>query len=375
MVTLVSTFPAALLGLLGGTFADRMSRRKIILVTDFLSGVLSLGLAALVLLLPDRPRVILAGLLVTAFLLGALGAFFRPAIQAAIRDLVPAPKVTAANSLMGLSMSVSAFVGQALGGVLFRLIGPGLLFVINGLSFLFSGTSELFVKIPQEIPETSRDGRSLLTEVRRETVEGLRYIWADRGLTTILLMEVSDMVFIMAISVLFPFFVEDHLGASPDWYGYLIAVFGIGNALGVVLPGVVPLAGRIRVRLMVAAGLLASTAGIWLGQVHSGKSALVLLLAAGAFAGFNAIHVMTAVQVAAESRVRGRVLGLFNTLSLAAVPVAAGLSGVVADLLDQGIAAVYTLSGVGLALSPLLLLSSPRARALLAYPQQAADID
>lgn len=372
MVTLASSLPAALLGLLGGTFADRMSRRSIILFTDFLSGVLSLGLASLVLVLPDQPRVILAGLLVTAFLLGALGAFFRPAIQAAIPDIVPASKVTSANSWMGLSMSVSAFVGQAVGGVLYRLLGPGLLFLINGLSFLFSGVSELFVRIPQEVPDSPPGGRSLLAEVRRETAEGLRYIWADRGLTTVLVMEVSDMVFIMAISVLFPFYVEDHLGASPDWYGYLIAVFGLGNALGVVLAGAVPLAGRTRVRLMVTAGLLATAAGISLGRIHTGSSALILLLAAGAFAGFNGIHVMTAVQVAAESRVRGRVLGVFNTLTLAAIPLAAGMGGVVADLLEQDIASAYTLFGAGLVVSPLLLLSSREARALLAYPQQEA---
>ena len=96
-----------------------------------------------------------------------------------------------------------------------------------------------------------------------------------------------------------------------------------------------------------------------------------LLLAAGAFAGFNAIHMMTAVQLAADSQIRGRVLGLFSTLTLAAIPVAAGVSGVVADLLQQDIASVYTLCGAGLGLSPLILLSSPRARTLLADRQQA----
>ncbi len=374
MVTMASTLPGALLGPLGGTFADRYPRRRILLATDFASGFLSLGLAALVMALPDRPQLILAGLLTTAFLMGALGSFFRPAITAAIPDLVPPEKITQANSLMGVSMSASNFIGQAFGGVLFRLLGPGLLFVFNGVSYIFSGVSEIFIRIPQKIPEKTAGGRRLLADMRAETLQGLRYIWADRGLVALLLVLVNDMIFLVAISVLFPFFVEDHLGADPDWYGYLAATFGAGNVLGSILAGVLKLSGRTRVRLIVVGGTLAAISAVTLGRgVDSNWEALFVLLAAGTFLGFNDIHMLSAIQLASRKDMRGRVLGLFGTIGLAATPVAAGLSGIVTDLLKQDIGTFYAICGIGLGLSPLIVLTSTRGRAHLAYEKVPAD--
>ncbi len=374
LVTMATTLPGALLGPLGGAIADRYSRKGIILMTDFARGTISLALAALVIAFPDEPRLMLSGLLATAFLMGALGSFFRPAINAAIPDLVPPDKVTSANSLMGVSMNVSTFIGQVFGGVLFRLLGPALLFIFNGVSYIFSGISELFIKIPQKFPESSPSFQSVLADVRRDTVEGLRYIWAERGLTMILLTIVNDMVFLVAISILFPFFVEDYLEASPDWYGYLVATFAAGNALGALSAGVLKVGGRWRIRMIVAGGMMASGAGLLLGNIHSNWHALVLILVAGTFVGFNDIHMFTAIQLAVGSEMRGRVLGLFGTITLAATPIAAGMSGVATDLLKQDISMVYMLCGAGLGITPLIVLSSSRARSLLAYERGQASV-
>ncbi len=374
LVTMASTLPGALLGPLGGAIADRYSRRGIILMTDFIRGALSLGLAGLVYVYSDQPKVVLVGLLSTAFLMGALGSFFRPALLASIPDLVPPDKVTAGNSLLGVSINVSTFLGQAVGGVLFRLLGPVLLFVFNGVSYIFSGISELFIKIPQKLPESNPSWRKVLASVRQETLEGLRYIWAERGLTMLLVAAVADMVFMVAIAVLFPFFVEDHLEASPDWYGYLVATFAVGNALGAIVAGVLKVGGRRRVAMIVVAGTVASISGMILGHIHSGWHALILILVAGTFVGFNGIHVLTAIQLASSNEIRARVLGLFGTISLAATPIAAGLSGVVTDLLKQDIGTVYTLCGLGLGLTPLIVLLSARTRVLLAYEKHQETI-
>ena len=104
--------PAILLGPFGGTLADRMSRRAILIGADLVRGVAAISLAALVLLEPGRSGTILVGLLILSAVMGVGDAFFRPAISASIPDLVPEEDVTRANSANRLALDVSTFVGQ-----------------------------------------------------------------------------------------------------------------------------------------------------------------------------------------------------------------------------------------------------------------------
>jgi DHA3 family macrolide efflux protein-like MFS transporter len=169
--------PAILLGPFGGTLADRMSRRRLLILADVVRGVAAIALAALVLLVPGRSGTILAGLLVLSAVMGACDAFFRPAISASIPDLVPAAEVTRANSINRIALDGSSFLGQGAGGVLFRLLGPGILFLVDGLSYFFSALSEALVRLPPPPVSPKTAGwREAGADFWRELKLGLRYL-------------------------------------------------------------------------------------------------------------------------------------------------------------------------------------------------------
>ena len=99
LLQMLAFLPGVLLGPLAGTFADRHSRRTIIIVCDLLGGMAVLSLAIAMLSGIQNNDLILSWIFIVAIFIGTTQAFFRPAVTAAIPDLVPHERLEAANSL------------------------------------------------------------------------------------------------------------------------------------------------------------------------------------------------------------------------------------------------------------------------------------
>jgi MFS transporter, DHA3 family, macrolide efflux protein len=360
--------PAILLGPFGGTLADRWSRRRILILTDVLRGLAAIALAALVLLVPGRSGTILTGLLILSALMGVCDAFFRPAIAAAIPDLVPEAELTRANSANRLALDVSTFLGQGLGGVLFRVIGPGILFLTDGVTYLFSACAESLVRLPPP-PPTAKLGswREAGRDFWREVKLGLRYVAGRPGLRYLFFLAPLEGFFMITIVVLLPFYVEDFLHVRPDWYGFLVAAFGGGSFCGSIAAGATNLTGRRRTWAYLACGVGFGAAAVAFSFARSPWMALALLFIGGVMGGFNTIHVLSLAQVTTAAELRGRVLGLFETLGLSALPIAAGTAGLVAALLHRNIPLVYLGCGTALLILALIQASQREVRDFLAH--------
>jgi DHA3 family macrolide efflux protein-like MFS transporter len=369
--------PAILLGPFGGTLADRMSRRQILILADLVRGVAAIALAALVLMVPGRSGTILVGLLILSAVMGVCDAFFRPAISASIPDLVPEAEVTRANSANRLTLDISTFLGQGSGGVLFRLIGPGILFLVDGITYLFSAAAESLIRLPPPPPVPKTAGwREAGADFWRELKLGLRYVASRKGLRYLLFLAPLDSFFMITIVVLLPFFVEDFLHVRPDWYGFLVAAFGGGSVLGSILAGVTKTTGRLRTWAYLLFAVLFGVAAIGLGLARSPWMAMGLIFAAGVMSGFNTIQVLSLAQLTTPSELRGRVLGLLETLGLSSMPLAAATAGIVADLLHRNIPLVYFGCGVALIAVALVQAGKREVREFLAYeppPEAAAE--
>lgn len=374
LLLMASALPAVLLGPIAGTFADRHSRRNILIFCDTFSGLSVLSLAGLMFWMPQATDLILVWIFVVSVLVAIFNAFFRPAQSAAIPDLVPAAKLNTANSLNQSSFQISNLFGQGLGGVLFRILGAPLLFLVDGISYLFSALSECFIKIPQTLPDKKARWREMFQEFKRDTVVGMRYMWRHPGMRNFFFAISVLNFFSYPFIVLMPFYVEDYLKVTPDWYGYLLAAWGLGALLGNLITGAVNVSGRLRSWLIIIFLTLASLLLGALGILFIKEAVLALFLVVGMMSGFINVSIVTILQQSTPSDIRGRVFGLLTTIAAGLAPVSMGLTGVIADLLNQNVPLIYLATAIIGTLLTVLIALNKDFREFLAYePDQDAS--
>ncbi|MBI5302093.1 MAG: MFS transporter [Chloroflexi bacterium] len=370
LMLMLSNLPGIVLGPIGGTFADRYSRRAIILVSETLNGIAVLSLAALLFVAPESTDIVLVWLFIVSFVSAVVSSFFNPAMSAAIPDLVPETRVATANSLSQFTAQIAVFFGQGIGGTLFRLLGAPILFLINGLTYLFSAACVLFIRIPQEIPAEAGDWRKQFTILKVDLMNGFRYVWHTHGLRELVFVSAFLNFFTVPIIVLLPFYVEDFLKVSVDWYGFLLAAYGVGSVIGYVLAGIIRLEGNARSRVMVSMIILESFGYGLLGFADSPYTALALALLGGCVGGFVGILITTLLQITTPGDIRGRVFGFLATIAGSITPIAMGMTGVIADALGHDIALIYISCGAILFVLSILVSLSREFRNYLAFERE-----
>ncbi|MCU7495889.1 MAG: MFS transporter [Ignavibacteria bacterium] len=374
LIGMISSIPAILLSSVGGAVADRYSRRKILIYCDALNGIAVLVLASVLYLSPGKTDLVLASFFAISLLMSVVNSFFQPAISAAVPDLVPREKITGANSLDQASEQVMTFLGQGIGGVLFRMLGAPMLIFFNGVSFLFAAICEVFIEIPQKIPEKGKDWKDQMAHFKKDVIEGFRYVWNNQGLKKMTLLFTFINFMTVPVIVLLPFYVEDFLKATADWYGFLLAMYGIGSMLGYILAGLLKLKGRLRAFTVLTFFLAESSGFGFLGLISSTATALVLAVIAGTLNGFVGVYIITALQVTTPSPMRGRVFGFISSLSGAMVPLSMGLAGFIFDATGKNIQLIYMSCGLIMFLIALVSLFSGDIRNFLSNDNDSDEV-
>lgn len=346
---MAATVPVVLLGPVGGTLADRHSRRAILVVTDLLRALAVGGLGAFVLWRPDATPHHVGPIIAVAAFNGVMGAVFAPAFQALLPELVAADRLAAANSIGQMSRQASALVGQALGGVLYGAWGPAALLLLDSLSFGYAGVATWLLPSDRRQPRAGVSIRIAMQRYAADTREGLAYVWRRTGMTAVLGVVAGVNCLFMPVVVLLPFYTRDVLLAGPEWYGFLLGGSGAGAVAGSILAGVV-LAKVSAVATLVRACVGGIACGLLLLAVtQSTWLALAAFAGIGALSSLINVAVITAFQSVVAADIRGRVMALVIAVSTAAVPLGMGIGGVLGDRWPGSLPLVFAGSGLAIA--------------------------
>ena len=346
LVAMFSALPGVLLGPFGGAIADRFSRRKLIVFGDLILGItlLSVGITFL---LVDGSTDLKVGLMIAAgVIVGIVGSFFRPAVTAAIPNLVPIEKLASANAMNSFSMTGSMALGQAIGGVLFRIVGAPILIFVNVITYLLSALSEVFIRLPQELPVTPPSWRSLARQFNHEVVEGIRYVWTHRGLRNMALAFAVISFITAPLSILMPILLDQHRNLPPDWFGYLMAAMAVGNLFGLALAGSIKIDGSSRAIWILISLYAMATTTFLMGTAEKSYILLIANAVSGFFMGGTTVLFTTLMQATTPDGLRGRVASVMSTVIGGTTPIAMGLSGVLADAVDQDVPFLFQSASV-----------------------------
>jgi DHA3 family macrolide efflux protein-like MFS transporter len=379
LMLMAAVLPLVVLGPLTGTLADRLaSRLRIIVTCDLLSGTIVLLLALGFMAGPVAWRP--AMLFTAALLVGVCNAFFDPAVNALTPDLVPRDRIEAANAFRQSARQVTSLTAQGLGGMLFLLIGPAALFLLDGLSFLIAGAAEMLIQAPRHEDHELRNPQCEMRHAERgqdaprprpgvlgQAAEGFRYVAAQPGMIGFLMATAVFNALLMPITVLLPVYATNYLQADVRWYGFLLAAISAGALAGCTLAGAMRLSGPSRRSLLLTAFVVLALALALLGQIRSRWIALAIAFTTGLLAGIINVLVLSIVQRRASGEYRGRVIALHTMMTRVLVPIGLVGGGAIADLTGRNVPLVYAICGGTLALTSIVLLAArPTSRAFLA---------
>ncbi len=225
-----SVIPMAVIGPFAGVLNDRISRKSIVILSDFLRGILILWMAYLAY---TNTLTALLIYLISA-LMGIGGAFFNPAIQSTIPNIVPDEKLTRANSFYQTGIQFTQIIGPAIGGLLVGFFGPFFVFMLNGFSFVISAGTEIFINFKQSISEDKNS--SFFSDFK----DGFRFLY-DQKLIFWSMIIVSILNFAFSpIDILIAKQIKEiyHLGALE--LGYSVSAFAIGMMIGSIVLSIIP---------------------------------------------------------------------------------------------------------------------------------------
>ena len=164
--------------------------------------------------------------------------------------------------------------------------------------------------------------------------------------------------FTAPFAVLLPFFVEDTLGSTPAWFGYIIGGMAVGSIIGSIAAGALNVAPKNKGKVVIAALSLLAAGFVAFAYSSGPVVALLILAVAGLCSGIVGVLITSVIQLSTPTEIRGRVFGLLGTLSMGLAPISLGLAGIVADMLDRNIPLIYMVSGLCLlALMPMLIIN------------------
>ncbi|MCJ7652988.1 MAG: MFS transporter [Actinobacteria bacterium] len=358
-VNLANYLPVFVLVLLGGSLADRLNRKRVILVSQaaMMLGALALGICTS-LGVASFPLII-----VLTVEMGVALAFNFPTWQSISPDLVPNRDMRNAIAVNSAQFNLARFLGPILGGLIVRVWNVAAAFYVNAASFLTVIAAVLLMKTETPPSEKPHEG------VVKHIMEGIRFVRRRRWAVTVLVTIGITSFFALPYMVLMPAVAKDVLHRGLGGYLLMFGLSGLGAVIAA--PLVTVLNRRLREREIIKMSMFGL--GLFLLAFALSRTywlSLVLSVGLGANYLMVGASINTVLQSKVDRDMRGRIMSLYILLFLGGFALGGQLMGYLADIRSTSFS-LFLGGAVCLALAAVLILFPGLTKDAVSPPRPA----
>ena len=324
LISFVNGIPAWLLMMYGGLIADRISRRRLLIMTQSSMMILAFTMAVLVFTKAIQPWQIA----ILAFLLGVANAFDAPARQSYVAELVDREYMTNAIALNATMFNIGTVVGPAVAGLTYAAFGPFWCFMINGISFIAVIIGLLLMKVKPVEPVVNR--RNAIVELK----EGIQYVANNqiiRGLMT-------NLAFLSAFGfglfALMPAWAVSVLGGDVRTNGWLLSARGVGSLSGGLILAMFG-SRKLRGKIWGYSTLVIPVLWVAFAWITNLSMSLIVVGFIGLFMILVSNLTNAMVQTQVDDNIRGRVMGIYSMIFFGFNPVGSLIAGFSAERIGE----------------------------------------
>jgi len=348
-VIAAGTIPRLFLGPIGGVLADKLDRKKTFVSLDIASGLLTLSFA---LIFVFKGYLSFYEILVYVVLLQVISAFFDPAISTVMPSILSKEELMTGNAFLSTMRQVASVLSPVIAGLLYGYLGLFIVMLINGVSFLLSGVSEIFIEMP---PMHVEDKRVSFEHIRKDFKTGLNFLKKSQVAMGVIFLGVFvNFAFSGMFNVLLPYAFIQKFHISESLYGTFTSVTFIGMIIGPALGAmwskkdsterIVVISMSSVAGLMLFLGLYTSpimpqffhtTTGILFG------TGVFMFMICLLIAIVN-VCISTHFQKVVPLEMMGRVGSVFSTFMMASSPLGQMLFGIMVDKVEPSIGFAFT---------------------------------
>lgn len=338
---LLSMVPGLIFSPIAGVLGDRMNRKNIMVNMDLLRGIIIIFMAYSA----YQGFMNIPFLFIAQIFISILDSIFGGSTGAMLPDLVPVDFLTKANSVNSSINSISNIIGPILGGVIYGFGGIYIVFFINGVSFILSAISELFISYKPHFESKSKISlKSAFIDIK----EGLFFIKGRSGLKELFLFAMlSNFLMSPIFIVVFPYILRQEIGFSSQQYGITQSAVTVGILIGSVIIGTI--LSKISSKKSMVFGLVFETilffiiSGLFFPKVVmrlGGASWIFLailyfnMVIMGICNAFVNIPINTNLQKMTPTHLRSRVFTVLGLISQGAIPIGSFIFGILIDILQ-----------------------------------------
>ena len=339
----LATGPMLLFSLFGGVIADRVERRRIMLLSQVAQMTFAFVLTGLLYF----HAVKVWHIFILSFLTGSAQSFSGPAYASLLPLLVKRDDMSNAVAMNSMQFNLARVIGPAIGGVVFGLWGATACFGLNGLSFVFVIIALSIIKMPP------LHANATSTSMMAQMKEGFAFVASRRSLLMLTFLSFAGTFLGMPLFTMMPVVAKSIFHLGPQGLSLLQADYGIGSVVGALFVAGSSYAAK-KGRLALALQLVFACTLVAFGiSRHLAASLVIAFLAGAAIVGVISLY-SSLVQLSTSDAMRGRVMSIFMLAFRGGMPLGSLLAGFVAQ--RWSISAALEVNGLALAMVALVFI-------------------